>query len=906
MLRPALGVWLACGILLFPAMASAAHPQVPGFERFYSEADADAAEGGRLLLAELNCLACHKGELATAGVKSKQAPILDDVGGRVRPEWIQAFLTSPHDVKPGTTMPDVLAALPASERLAAAEALTHFLASTGSVSDTFPDAGAAKKGEKLFQQVGCLACHAPRDDKAAALMTSVALPDLAKKYTSASLQAFLKDPLKSRPSGRMPAFNLKDEDFRAIAHSFVRDVNVAPNLKFAVYDGGWDDLPDFSELKPKSEGECSGFDLTVAGKTNNFAVRFEGWLNIPKTGRFQFFLGSDDGSRLLIDDIEVIKNGGVHPHQVKEGRMPLDAGWHKLVVEYFQGGGEWTLDLEIAGGGINRQPVAGLVSLTKETTDAKPGFVRNAELAEKGKALFSSLGCAACHQLKDGDRKLESQIAAKPLAELKGTTGCLAESPAGQSPRFGLSTVQRSALVAALKQPQRDDAPAAVVHRSLVAFNCYACHKRGEIGGVEPGRDAFFETTMKEMGDEGRIPPALTGVGDKLQADWLKELFQKGADDRQVYMRARMPKFGMGNVGHLIEAFASADLQPDTAPKVEFAEPDYRVKSHGRQLVGGTALSCIKCHDFGQYPAQGIRAVSLTTMTKRLRADWFDRYMRNPQVFRSGTRMPAPWPFGQSTIKNVLGGNVDQQIRAVWLYLEDGDKGAVPAGLVREPIELLPQGSPIVYRNFIEGAGSRAIGVGYPEKASLAWDANDMRLALIWHGAFIDASRHWNGRGAGYEGPLGDHVIPLPQGQPLARLSSANESWPAGKARDAGFRFRGYQFDDKGRPAFRYEWQGLTVEDAIAPLMREGDPYAAFRRTLTVKGTGEPVQFRALSADKIEPQGDGKYLVDGFWTLVVHGSSEAPSIRDSTGKQELLVPLTLKDGGAQIVLEYLW
>lgn len=112
MLRRALGVWLACGILLCPASAFAAHPQVPGFERFYSETDAAAAEGGRLLLAELNCLACHQGTLATAGVKAKQAPILDDVGGRVRPEWIQAFLASPHDAKPGATMPDVLAASP--------------------------------------------------------------------------------------------------------------------------------------------------------------------------------------------------------------------------------------------------------------------------------------------------------------------------------------------------------------------------------------------------------------------------------------------------------------------------------------------------------------------------------------------------------------------------------------------------------------------------------------------------------------------------------------------------------------------------------------------------------------------------------------------------------------------------
>ena len=66
--------------------------------------------------------------------------------------------------------------------------------------------------------------------------------------------------------------------------------------------------------------------------------------------------------------------------------------------------------------------------------------------------------------------------------------------------------------------------------------------------------------------------------------------------------------------------------------------------------------------------------------------------------------------------------------------------------MVQGRIELVATNEAIIYRNFIEGAGTRAIGVGYPEKANLAFDANELRLARIWQGSFIDASRHRTGR----------------------------------------------------------------------------------------------------------------------------------------------------------------
>lgn len=96
-------------------------------------------------------------------------------------------------------------------------------------------------------------------------------------------------------------------------------------------------MPDFGVMKPLATGTVSGFDLAVGKQQNNFGMRFTGFLQIDKPGQYQFWIGSDDGSRLQIDGKEVVKHGGVHPHSDKEGRVSLDVGPHEIIVDYFQG-----------------------------------------------------------------------------------------------------------------------------------------------------------------------------------------------------------------------------------------------------------------------------------------------------------------------------------------------------------------------------------------------------------------------------------------------------------------------------------------------------------------------------------------------------------------------------------------
>jgi mono/diheme cytochrome c family protein len=912
--------------VLNAAAGAAEHPVVAGFERFYNgpapAVDFDLADGGLILLGELNCTSCHTADRSIeSSVVRKQAPILDKVGARVRPGYLRAFLSDPQAVKPGTTMPHVLAALPADEKTATVEALVHFLASTGSVVEQAATTRAAAAGKKLYHQVGCVACHGRRDEPGGRLAADMPLGDLAGKYTVASLAEFLQDPLRVRPSGRMPALNLIRNEPIELASYLLQDrkTRPKPNLSYEYYEGTWKSLPDFATLTPKARGQAAGFDVGLAQRAGDFALRFEGFFQNKAGGEYTFHLTSDDGSKLYLDDRLVVDNDGIHGVDTQSGRIELTKGMHRLVVAYFNSWGESELEVEYEGRGLARQSILAAVYLDPGEPGAEEvaraggdGFAVDATVAEQGRALFARVGCASCHAMRVADAPLAPTVAAPRLDQLdRAPKGCLAPAPASGVPAYALSDRQREALVAALgvlaKGPPSTPTPRAAVARTMTTFNCYACHVRDGRGGVEAARQEFFATTQKEMGDEGRIPPSLDGAGAKLEPAYIKKYLDVGVKDRP-YMLTRMPRFGAANLPGLTAALAALDpIEPVPVP--QFAESTRLVKSLGRFLAGGEALGCIKCHTFKGIESEGVQAVDLTVLTHRLRRDWFHRYLVDTQAFRPGTRMPTAWPGGKTMLPQVAGGDTTRQIEAIWRFLDAGKDAVEPYGLGREPIPLVPQPEPIVYRNFLKGAGPRAIGVGYPEHANVAFDANDLRLALVWQGAFIDAARHWSARGAGFQPPLGDNVLTLPAGPGFAVLSNADELWPRDSARELGSAFRGYRLSKDGRPTFLYDVAGLHVADfpdavAAAP----GAKAATLRRTLTLTGPAPPrdVYFRAIAASRIEPQGGGWYTIDGEWKMRIE--AEAPPIlRRSEGKTELLVPIRRGDAPeTTIVQEFVW
>jgi mono/diheme cytochrome c family protein len=315
--------------------------------------------------------------------------------------------------------------------------------------------------------------------------------------------------------------------------------------------------------------------------------------------------------------------------------------------------------------------------------DAAPAFVVDPARADRGRALFAGLGCSACHDTAPQHARPKSSLLAPELGALRweAGTGCLGTEPAPGVPRFALSDAQRGALrsmrsrVGSLGQPL----PAtARVARRLTAWNCFACHSRAGYGGPSPSRSDYFTVlTTADLGDEGRLPPHLGSVGNKLRPEWLREVLLRGAAVRP-YMATRMPQFGEANVGPLVAEFLAADLPAGALPIAGPGDGDVEA---GRRLVGVGAYACITCHNFGPHKSLGISVMDMRRMAHRLRYDWFHRYLLEPSALRPGTRMPSFWPEGQASLKAILAGDTEQQIRAIWGLLSLGDAAPIPPGL---------------------------------------------------------------------------------------------------------------------------------------------------------------------------------------------------------------------------------
>ncbi len=113
----------------------------------------------------------------------------------------------------------------------------------------------------------------------------------------------------------------------------------------------------------QGSGTFTSFDVDALqnqedpGDTDNFSIRYSGYIQIDNQGSYTFYTSSDDGSKLFIDGTEVVDNDGAHGNRERSGNITLSAGLHDITVLFFENSGGETLTVQYQGPSISKQNV---------------------------------------------------------------------------------------------------------------------------------------------------------------------------------------------------------------------------------------------------------------------------------------------------------------------------------------------------------------------------------------------------------------------------------------------------------------------------------------------------------------------------------------------------------------------
>lgn len=561
-------------------------------------------------------------------------------------------------------------------------------------------------------------------------------------------------------------------------------------------------------------------------------------------------------------------------------------------------------DLHLAPGEAQDLTSFLLAGATHAPAAAPRGDDQAAAQIAAGRALFAEHNCAQCHQLEDPQRA--PARSAKPLDQVNAERGCMS-GETGPWPFYALSQEQRADIAAALRARNEPLTDEQKIRQRLASRNCLACHERGAFGGIPPERNAFFTSNDEGLGPESRLPPPLTGVGAKLQHDWLVDCVAYGQEIRP-YLRTRMPGFGPAFADELAALLARTDTLPplELAALPDDAEQAEVLIQLGRELAGDRGMGCIQCHAFAGERVGMLAGIDLVDSTaQRLRREWFTHFLHAPSQFRSGTLMPQFFLDGQSTRPELGDGSAAQHVDALWLYLAQGRNVRQPSGMRHEAMPLAVGNEAVILRRSVQNTGKRGISVGYPGGVNLTFDAENLGLNQIWWGKFVDAAGVWTGQGSGAARILGEEIVKLPNGPAFVALANPTDPWPTASRRELGQTFLGYDLDAEQRPTFRYVCENVTISDAPREMPGDSAAHPRLRRTFAFASASDlTLQFRAALAEHVADLGDGVVQVGSV--LRIHLPPDSYRIRAAGAERELLIEIPIRQGQTTLVIDYAW
>jgi len=193
--------------------------------------------------------------------------------------------------------------------------------------------------------------------------------------------------------------------------------------------------------------------------------------------------------------------------------------------------------------------------------------------------------------------------------------------------------------------------------RIVKNHNCQGCHVIEGFGG----------SFRSVVADVSLAPPIIQGEGAKVQSDWLFS-FLRAPKTGQIrpWLEVHMPTFGFtdAELNDLTHYFASLDRAAYPFLVQDYVTPPERWAA-GKKVF--ELLKCAQCHPRSLEEANrpGVDRASLAPnlqmASARLRHDWIADWIRRPDEWMPGTRMPTNFPKGDDGQRHSpLAGLLDQ------------------------------------------------------------------------------------------------------------------------------------------------------------------------------------------------------------------------------------------------------
>jgi len=547
--------------------------------------------------------------------QKKIGPNLKDARLKLNRNWIPVWLKKPTDFRPTTKMPNFRLN---DDQIKAISAYLWQSALTDPL--TKQKSGNAQHGQELFETRGCLACHSMGEGDQmhggtfAANLTRVGEKDNydylvrwihnARERTRPYCPYEKKDigPEDYAKKGLPYKFDLKHSQCPNDGHELqVQNMTVMPSLRLSVEDA--QDIATYLIAQKKKEPT----DYTEATYMDDPKLKDEGkrWVRHFGCAGCHEISGMEE-------------EGRIGTELTSEGSKPIERLDFALFTESSQEGGH--------------EPIKDPEDLQR----LPDGPAEGPWYDHKG--FFE-------HKLAEPNIYDQGKV--------KGETEKL------RMPNVHLTKEQVRALTTFLLGSQETSLPDSYKYQPgdarkdvqdgwwiVKKYNCMGCHQ------FIPGQSTILMGLQRYKENPEQLPPKLLTEGARVDPEWLRKFLSNPSlsntdtnrNGVRAYLAVRMPTFSFSDneLRKLVRFFEALSQQP--MPYIPEEVPTLTAKENemARSLFSSTAAPCLKCHATGDAAHdKTATAPNFLLAKQRLKPDWVERWVVDPQAISPGTSMPS-------------------------------------------------------------------------------------------------------------------------------------------------------------------------------------------------------------------------------------------------------------------------